>query len=498
MEICEKHGKNKEIFCSKKECLQAICSKCIRDHSDHGVNFLSIEHLIEELEFKQQESLSKSTHFKHVLDEKLKENSQIISDFEENSLSFPEKVGKIMKSFIEFISKSVKTINEEREQMKSKLIEWVSDASKANEALQRTIDDLLEDMNQTTKALSDHNYMYFYERSLEVKFGNKEDFGALVEEGKFGIEYFENSEKGARQFVIDEFVKFSQMDQFKSQLAHETDKELQEMMRKLKESKIQQIDLEERRSELKREIKYEKRKFYDQQQEFLKNPSFYLRSLENAIQDSQKLILDKFEENKSGIKTATKILLQEFTCPTLSFNSEFVNLTFSGDNLVCSNKNNQSRYCLSTQRLYSDSNLRIQLLFTPGECNRADFGLIEDFDFDPHSNSSQVNCISDKEVFFYKKSGEISENLKGITQKIDKTTEFTICIKNRRLAIYSNNGLISLTGILSKTFYYLGVSPCCNGNAFRILKFFDEPKFNDKIEKLFSNQNSQSSCEFQI
>jgi len=45
------------------------CAKCIKDHSTHGQNFISLEDLVEQLQQNHQNSIYVQT----MLDEKLKE-----------------------------------------------------------------------------------------------------------------------------------------------------------------------------------------------------------------------------------------------------------------------------------------------------------------------------------------------------------------------------------------------------------------------------------------
>ena len=102
-------------------------------------------------------------------------------------------------------------------------------------------------------------------------------------------------------------------------------------------------------------------------------------------------------------------------------------------------------------------------------------GLIEEFNFNVSSNKNRINEVEkSKEVFYVARDGETSSNLTGLKQKIEKTTEFNIHIKFGELFIDSDNGLTKLTGKLTKNSYYFGVSPCCRGASFQILKFWEE------------------------
>ena len=357
--------------------------------------------------------------------------------------------------------------------------DWVMESGKAVGTLKRNIEELSEEMNKSEEAISAKNYIFLYERNLEVKADIIQNYKLLIEQ-KLGIEDFENVEKGAKQFLIDEFISFSQLDQYKSQMINEADNELQEKLTKITQTKIEYQNLDELFLKLKKEFNDEKRKFDEQQQEFLRNPSIYLKNFDNSIKEyfekNQKMLVEKFEENKIGIKNGTRFLsqqLHEQSVITCGFNNVFSGVNVSQDGLVCSNENNETRYCLCSQKFPSDSDLKINLLFIPGGCPCANFGLIEDFDYDPSSNKTGMQAIKFKECFYIKRNGEISKNLKGIIQEIGKKTQFSIIIKKRQLSIYSIDGLIKLEGSLTKDFYYLGVSPCCKGNSFQILKFQD-------------------------
>ena len=58
--------------------------------------------------------------------------------------------------------------------------------------------------------------------------------------------------------------------------------------------------------------------------------------------------------------------------------------------------------------------------------------------------------------------------------------EFIIMIKNRIVTVSSSDGSINLNGKMNKELYYFGVSLCCQGNVFQILKFMEELNFDEK------------------
>lgn len=165
------------------------CAKCIKDHSTHGQNFISLEDLVEQLQQNHQNSIYVQT----MLDEKLKEkeNTNILANFDEKTSAFAEKVEKQMQSFIEHI-KSIKVKKDLRSQSKKMLANWVMDAGKAVGVLQRYIEELTEEMKRTEEAISKQKYLYLYERNLDYK--------ALLDQSKLGIEGFENVEKGPNNF----------------------------------------------------------------------------------------------------------------------------------------------------------------------------------------------------------------------------------------------------------------------------------------------------------
>ena len=162
--------------------------------------------------------------------------------------------------------------------------------------------------------------------------------------------------------MIDEFIAFSQLDQYKSQLINEADDDLQELLKKIKQKKIESTILEEEVLNLKKEIKDEKRKFNEQQQEFFKDPSICIKNFGISINEN-------FEKSKKMFSNAIKFLLEQLSIPLFRFNTAFDNLNFSGNGRGCcavSNKGNQTSFCLCSQQLASDSKLKINLLFTPG------------------------------------------------------------------------------------------------------------------------------------
>ena len=112
--------------------------------------------------------------------------------------------------------------------------------------------------------------------------------------------------------MIDEFIAFSQLDQYKSQLINEADDDLQELLKKIKQKKIESTILEEEVLNLKKEIKDEKRKFNEQHQEFFKDPSICIKNFGISINEN-------FEKNKKMV---------------------------SGMDVYAVNKGNQMRYCL--------------------------------------------------------------------------------------------------------------------------------------------------------
>ena len=236
--------------------------------------------------------------------------------------------------------------------------------------------------------------------------------------------------------------------------------------------------------ELKLQIKVEKAKFVEDQQEFLRNPSVYLKKLEDKLGSS-------FENNRNGMKKFATLLLEQLKFKkrdlVFNFNTGFAGIDFLENGLKCQNKGDSTRYCFSQQRIESDSILEIELLFGPGSCDCASFGLIEDYPLNSSSNTLHLYEISERDICWCRNNATFSSNLTGKLEKIEKPTRMKLMIQNRELIITSNDGSINLKGKLLKERYYLSVSPCCRDNSFEILEFADRNTefIEHTVENLF-------------
>ena len=381
MELCEKHGKNKEIFCSQKECMIAICLKCMRDHSAHGQNLLNIEDMIEEIQQKQQSSLSKLTTFNSMLSNKLKENTAILTKFDDKTSIFTETIEKQMKLFIEHVSKSLKDKKIQFQTKKNILSQSVSDSVKALANSNYLIETLTKEMDKVNEAISTKKYEYLFIKNMESK-DYSQNFEKLADEPIFILNDLRDPECDARQFLVDQFMNFSPSDQYKSQLKNEADIELQETLKKIQQAKMEYIILEEKLNNHKREIVEEEKKFNEKKQKFYTDPSTYFSNLENSIcsnfEKTQKIFFEKyekFEETQSEIKKSMSLYVSGIRSSGLSFNKNFMNLDFSENGLICGNQGNETRHCLSSQTINAKSNSKIKILFTPGNgCSNANFG----------------------------------------------------------------------------------------------------------------------------
>lgn len=383
MEVCEKHGRNKEIFCSQKECMFPICLKCMRDHSAHGQNLLNIEDMIEEIQQKQQSSLSKLTSFNSILSNKLKENTAILSKFDDKTNIFTETIEKQMKLFIEHVSKSLKDKKNQFQTKKTILSQSVSDSVKAFATSNKLIETLTKEMDKVNDAISTGNYVYLFIKNMETKDNDySQNFEKLADEPIFILNELRDPECDARQFLVDQFMSFSPSDQYKSQLKNEADIELQETFKKIQQAKMEYIKLEEKLNNQKREIVEEEKKFTEKKQKFYKDPSIYFSNLENSIssnfEKTQKILFEKyekFEETQSEIRKSMNLYVSGIRSSGLTFNKKFMNLDFSENGLICGNQGNETRHCLSSQTINAKSNSKLKILFTPGNgCSNANFG----------------------------------------------------------------------------------------------------------------------------
>lgn len=473
MEICEKHHKNKEILCIEKTCMQSICSKCMKEHFHNGQHFISLDDLIEELSKKQNNSLSKIIEVRASFEKELKENKRILSDFDKNTNSFTEKVEKIMKAFNEYISKQLKSKKIERLKRKEILENWVNEAQKSIETLTINISALTKDCKNLDEAIKNKNYSFVYEK-------NKADGGIpiekivfLLEKPKEEFDNFKNSnfEKESTDFINEKFQNFIKLAQFTGD-STEKNKEIHHDSLEKNIESLKTIKIDPNPKETK------------------KTPSIFLKNVENlmniTLEKSLKIenyLNNNFEKKQffdQNIKFSTnnksptkQQISKQFTSPSFLFNIKFPDIAFSGDALICQNKLSSTRYCFSVMKLKSIANYKIDLLFTPG-CKCSGFGLIEDFSIDFFANDCRIWEIKDKEVFYYKSDGETSDNLNGIKEKMEKRMEFEIIIKNNTVTLSSKDEKIHLNGKMNKEVYYFGVSLCCQGNVFQILKFKEE------------------------
>lgn len=472
MEICEEHLKSKELLCLEKTCMRAICNKCLKKHNHNGQNFISIDELTEESQQKHQNRFEQITEFKNSLNKELTEKTNFLSNFDKNNQIFAENVENQLKEFISHISKMLEMRRKSQESSKKMLEIWVMDAGKAVGTLNRHLDELAQEIKKNSEFLEKRDFAYIYEKYLEVKKDPISEFKPLLKEmeSKFLFKELDNAEKGAQKFMVDEFMSFYKLDQWKNQ----EDCETQEKIAKIEARKKEFIELDKKLEDLKQQIKSETSKLIEIQQVYLRNPVVNFKNLENTININ-------YENNKNWVKNLARFFFE----PSIKkgFNTSFAGLDFTENGMICSCYSDKWRYCLSENIIESNSNAEIELSFIKnGGCSFATFGLIESFPFDTSSNNK---CLSDlgKELFECSDRGSFSSNLKGMMRQIDYSTKINLAIQKKELIITSNDGIINLKGKLTKDKYYLGVS--LYGSAFfQILKFTTTSVEQEKLKTI--------------
>ena len=511
MELCEKHQKNKDLFCSMKECMQTICLKCLKDHSDHGKNILLIEDMIENIEQKQKSSLlniESFESFKEKFEKIIQKNTEFSENYEEKLFAFHGKIENQLQLFVEHISKNLKVQNELKDSKKTKLTTWISESNKAIDIINIHIKELKNEINVTKNDIFNKNFINIYENISRTPLGKIIEFNELMNS------YFETCENDPTEFFIGEFINFAHLDPVQQKLLNQNTSELKNIENQLSEKKAKYLELEENLVKLNNKI-FDQQKFFEENQKKIDNNLFtYVKNFEDSnnknfekyqqkMDDSslnlkkvEKLMndnfekmknsmkktisfFDKIEENEMGVKNTTNFLLSQklsnLNFIALRFNKSFTEIEFSLNGSMCCFKNKRYssenlRFCLADYPLSSNSYVKIHILFKP-ENNDADFGLIEKYEFNPLKNHMKFRDIINNEHFYIEKSGEVSKNLEGISHEIQKPTQFSIVIIHNQINIYSKDRSINLKGTLKNKLYYFAVSSRLDETSVQILNF---------------------------